>query len=252
VNRSKIAILACALAVLAVTAWPAVAQAHVVERVSVATGGTQGENGSQSYLPSMSADGRFVAFVSSTGNLVAGDTNGADDVFVRDRQTGTTERVSIATDGTQANDHCGVGGVAISGDGRYVVFRSDASNLVTGPTDGYGQILIRDRVSGTTEEVSVAMDGTDGSSGCNAAAISADGRYVAFMSYSTDLVPADTNGKMDIFVRDRVAATTVRLSVDGAGAQGNDNSWDCSISADGRYVAFQSSFAIWWRRPPNG
>ena len=121
-------------------------------------------------------------------------------MFVRDRRSGTTQRVSVATDGTQANNDNY--SPAISADGRYVTFQSDASNLVPGDTNGTWDVFVRDRQSGTTQRVNVATDGTQANSGSDSPAISADGRYVAFASYASNLVPGDTNHSEDVFVRD--------------------------------------------------
>ena len=216
---------------------PAEVQAHVVDRVSLSTGGVQGDFSSA--MPTISADGRYVAFGSGAGNLVPGDTNGWDDVFVRDRQTGATERVSVSSTGTQAN---GISLVSvISADGRYVAFFSDADNLVTGDTNGTADVFVHDLQTGLTERVSVSSAGAQGNGESYGPAISADGRYVAFFSLSIDLVTGDTNDVADIFVHDRVSGVTERVTVDSSEAQANDFSWDCAISADGRHVAFQSS-----------
>ncbi len=205
------------------------------ERVSVATGGTQGND--YSYDPSISADGRFVAFFSLTTNLVAGDTNASTDIFVRDRQSGTTERVSVDSGGAQGNQDSAQ--PWISADGRFVAFHSDASNLVAGDTNASYDVFVHDRQSGTTERVSLATGGAQGDQDSYDASISADGRYVAFMSRATNLVAGDTNALSDIFVRDRQSGTTERVSVATGGAQGNQDSALPSISADGRLVAFQ-------------
>lgn len=217
------------------------------ERVSVASDGTQGE--SVSFDPALSADGRHVAFGSLASNLVPGDTNGRTDVFVHDRESGSTERVSLASDGTEGN------GISqrptISADGRYVAFVSLASNLVPGDTNGPGaegaDVFVHDRDTGITERVSVASDGTEGETASDAPAISADGRYVAFLSFASNLVPGDTNDQPDAFVHDVVTGTTERVS--GVTPDGAEASYPLSqdpddptpsISADGRYVAFQS------------
>jgi Tol biopolymer transport system component len=210
-------------------------RAGTTQRVSVATDGSQG-NGF-SYDPAISADGRYVAFDSYASSLVPGDTNGDSDVFVRDRRLGTTQRVSVATNGSQGNGDSA--SPAISADGRYVAFSSDASNLVPGDTNGALDVFVRDRRSGTTQRVSVATDGSQANGG--SPAISADGRYVAFTSVASNLVPGDTNGFEDVFVRDLKSGTTRRVSVATDGSQGNnDSSVRPAISADGRYVAFES------------
>jgi Tol biopolymer transport system component len=205
-------------------------------RVSVASDGTQA-NG-HSYDPSISADGRYVAFASLASNLVSGDTNNTGDIFVHDRQTGATTRVSIGPGGTQANR--GSLAPSISADGRYVAFHSDATNLVSGVTNGTTHIFVHDRQTGATTRVSVASDGTEGNSVSIKPSISADGRYVAFQSIATNLVSGDTNMTQDVFVHDRQTGQTTRVSVASDGTEGNSGSNDPSISANGRYVAFQS------------
>ncbi len=210
--------------------------AGTTTRVSVATGGGQG-NG-DSYYPSISADGRYVAFESRAATFVPGDTNNTNDVFVHDRQTGETKRVSVASDGTQANDWSF--SPAISANGRYVAFGSFASNLAPGETHGRTNVLVHDRQTGATTAVSVSPTGgaSDGESG--SASISADGRYVAFTSDATNLVAGDTNNRFDAFVRDRVNGVTTRVSLATGGAQANAVQGWTSISGDGRYVTFGS------------
>jgi Ca2+-binding RTX toxin-like protein len=198
-----------------------------LRRVSVATDGTQGNN--QSDSPSISADGRYVAFSSDASNLVSGDTNGARDIFVKDLRTGTTKRISVTSDGTQGNN--GSYTPSISADGRYVAFSSDASNLVSGDTNGARDIFVNDLQTGITKRISVASDGIQGNSASYTPSISADGRYVAFSSPASNLVSGDTNDASDIFVKDLQAGTTKRISVASF-------SYAPSISADGRYVAF--------------
>ncbi len=215
-------------------------QTGTTERVSLDSGGVEGNSASGFRGPSISADGRYVAFESDASNLVSGDTNGAEDVFVRDRQSGTTERVSLDSSGAQGNGASGFYGLSISADGRYVAFESDASNLVSGDTNGRHDVFVRDRQSGTTERVSVDSSGAQGNSASEYPSISADGRYVAFHSFANNLVIGDTSGAHDVFVRDRQSGTTERVSIDSLGAQGNDHSYYPSISGDGRYVAFHS------------
>jgi len=211
----------------------------VTTRMSVASDGQQG-NGSSSW-PAISADGRYVGFSSSASNLVADDTNGQMDVFVHDRVTGATTRVSVASDGTPANGNSSYDNhPAISADGRYVAFYSDASNLVAGDTNGVTDIFVHDRATSATTRVSVATDGTQANADCWDVAISADGRYVAFDSGASTLVAGDTNVRIDVFVHDRYTGITTRVSVATDGTEGNVGSWIPAISADGRYVAFFS------------
>lgn len=227
-------------------------------RASIASDGSQGDDWSSD--PAMSADGRFVAFASYATNLVAGDTNGFSDIFVRDTCIGappgctpSTVLASMASDGSQ-----GFGDVtsspAISADGRFVAFQSD-SNLVPNDTNADIDIFVRDTCQGapagcapSTSRVSVASDGSQANNHSFFPAISADGRFVAFQSDASNLVPDDTNAATDIFVRDTCQGvpagctpSTVRVSVGVDGSQANNNSFGfASISADGRFVAFPS------------
>jgi Tol biopolymer transport system component len=212
-------------------------QTGQTSRVSVASNGTQGNH--DSGYPSISADGRYVAFHSEASNLVASDTNGAADIFVHDRQTGQTSRVSVASNGTQGNDSSWT--PSISADGRYVALASYASNLVPGDTNGAADVFVHDRHMGQTSRISAAADGTQGNHGSGSPSISADGRYMAFASEASNLVAGDTNGAADIFVHDWQTGQTSRVSVASDGAQGNGASYWPSISADGRYAAFAST-----------
>ncbi|MDO8282301.1 MAG: CFI-box-CTERM domain-containing protein [Thermodesulfovibrionia bacterium] len=205
-------------------------------RVSIDSAGVQGN--SHSWYPSISADGRYVAFESEASNLVAGDTNGLNDVFVHDRFTGETSRVSIDSSGAQGNNISGT--PSISADGRYAAFISDASNLIAGDTNGFTDVFVHDRTTGQTTRVSIDSSGVQGNNESWWPSISADGRYVAFESDATNLVAGDTNGFTDVFVHDRTTGQTTRVSIDSSGVQGNRYSWSPSISADGRYVAFES------------
>ena len=210
---------------------------HRTRRVSVSSAGAQA-NGA-SYNPSISADGRFVAFYSGATNLVGNDTNGVSDVFVRDLKTHKTRRVSLSSAGVEGNSDSYE--PSISADGRFVVFHSFASNLVGGDTNATADAFVRDLKTHKTRRVSVSSSGLEGDGDSVAPEITADGRFVAFYSYATDLVGGDTNGFSDIFVRDQETHKTKRVSVSSAGAQGNDNVGGFpSISADGRFLAFAS------------
>ena len=206
--------------------------------VSVASDGTQGN--AESGHPSISADGRYVAFQSAASNLVHGDTNNESDVFVHDRQTNTTTRVSVASDGTQGNRRSYA--PAISADGSRVAFQSAASNLVPGMDNEARDVFVHDLDTGETVCVSLAYDGTWGNGRSQGPSISGNGRYVAFHSAASNLVPGDTNGLSDIFVSDLRTGRTTRVSVatNGDQATGERGSYHASISADGKYVAFHS------------
>ncbi len=208
----------------------------LTSRVSVDSGGGQASKACD--YPSISADGRFVAFHSLADNLVAGDTNGCSDVFLRDRQTGSTTRVSVDSSGGQGSGSSSI--ASISADGRHVAFVSMASNLVQGDTNGTWDIFVHDRTTGPTIRASVDSAGNQANDFSSDASISADGRYVAFASLATNLVAGDTNGREDIFVRDLQMGVTSRVSVSSTGGEGNHNSYVPSISADGRHVAFDS------------
>ena len=211
--------------------WLPTAQADspATTRVSVDSSGAQSDGSSSA--SSISADGRFVAFDSDATNLVDGDTNGFADIFVHDRQTDKTTRVSVRSDGTEGNGSSY--NPSTSADGRFVAFDSNATNLVTGDTNGWYDIFVRDRQMATTARVSVDSAAAQGNGNSGGASISGDGRYVAFQSDATNLVTGDTNGRVDIFVHDRQTGTTDRVSVDSAGTEGNGSSKYPSISATG-------------------
>ena len=187
----------------------------------------------------VSSDGRYVVFQSEASGLVQGDTNGLIDVFVRDRLTNTTKRVSKASSGAQSNGFSGE--PSISANGRRVVFRSTADNLVVGDTNHTYDLFVRDLVTNSTTRVNVASNGAQDNSGGLGGSISADGRYVAFYSDGTNLVPGDTNRTIDVFVRDLLTKTTERVSVRSNGSQHPYTSQSAAISGDGRYVAFYTT-----------
>lgn len=211
-------------------------------RVSIDSTGNQANE--QSFRVTISADGRYVAFHSQASNLVAGDTNGHADAFVHDRQTGDTTRVSVDSAGNQGNDGSGVS--SISSDGRYIGFGSNASNLVLGDTNDWGDAFVHDRKTGETKRVSVNSAGAEGNSVSGGSAITADGRYVAFSSGASNLSPTDANGPAsDVFIHELQSGETTLISIDSAGVQGNGSSGGGSsgglaISDDGRYIAFTS------------
>lgn len=212
--------------------------------VSVGLGGIAGNGASGD--PSISADGRFIAFVSSAGNLVANDTNFASDVFVRDRQTGTTTRVSVSSAGVQANNSSF--NPSISADGRWVSFESHAANMIaTGDTNNGADVFLHDRQTGTTRRVNVGPAGVQGNASnptqsSYGSSISADGRWIAFVSQSNNLVASDTNNSPDVFLHDQQTATTIRVSVDSSGSQIPSGGFGpVSMSADARWVTFGGS-----------
>jgi hypothetical protein len=274
--------------------------AGTTQLISVSSTGRQGDG--DSFADSISGNGRYVEFTSFTDNLVPGDTNDTPDVFVRDTLTGSTTRISVASDGTQADcDAFGFSGSSTD-DGRYVVFDSCADNLVPVDTNGLTtDVFLRDTVAKTTTLLSVTADGTQGNSDSYAVTISGDGstvaftsnatnlapaananghkadlfvvtlangairvvstnddfhlgnrdsqaskalsddgRYVVFRSFANNLVKGDTNNASDVFLTDLVNGGTIRASVSTTGAQGNDLSANATISGDGRFVGFLS------------
>ena len=221
-----------------------------ITRVSVDSAGNQG-NDTSFGSPSISADGRFVAFYSFAANLVPGDTNNIPDIFVRDLSTNTTTRISVDSAGNQSKEL--FFSTSISADGRFVAFSSSATNFVPGDTNNIPDLFVRDLSTNTITRVSVDSTGNQANARSEGSSIS-DGRFVAFESFATNLAPGDTKNQSQIFVRNLSTNTTTLLSVDSAGNPGNppvspgDNqgvsgSRSPSISADGRFVAFYSDAA---------
>lgn len=213
------------------------ATAQTTTRETVSSTGVQGTLGCGT--PVLSADGRFVAFRSGSPNLVPGDTNGMNDIFVRDRTTGQTTRISVDSAGVQANANSGQ--CHISADGRFVVFECGASNLVAGDTNGTGDIFCHDRQTGQTTRVSLGASGQQATGNCQQCSISADGRFVTFQSSDNNLVPGDICVGTDVFLRDRQLGTTVIVSASNTTGQTFTNRQRARISADGSTVVFDSA-----------
>ncbi|MEA3507723.1 MAG: hypothetical protein U9R40_02230 [Synergistota bacterium] len=208
-----------------------------------------GDDGSPAGVPdvvdfpwgiSMSGEGNLTAFVSHSASFDENDHNNAPDVFVFNRASGEVELVSVALTGESADGHSFA--PAASGDGRYVAFMSTAADIVPGDTNGCTDIFIRDLENGATERISMAFDGTEANGHSAGPAISEAGRYVAFSSEASNLVPDDTTGKRDIFVADCTTGEIIRVSVAGAMVEAADESFPfgVSISGDGTQVAFLS------------
>ena len=206
---------------------PADAVSGQTDRVSVSSTGVEA-NGPSTH-PSISADGRFVAFTSWATNLVDEDTNDRADVFVYDRTTQEIERVSVSS-----------AVPSISADGRFVAFTSGAPNLVDEDTNNRGDVFVYDRTTQEIERVSVSSAGAEANNNSSQPSISAHGRFVAYTSDARNLVAADTNRDSDVFVYDRSTGKTRRVSVSSAGTQGKRDSLLPSMSANGRFVAFTS------------
>jgi probable HAF family extracellular repeat protein len=212
------------------------ARSASTERASIAFNEQQGNSGSS--LGDVTDDGNQVAFASAATNLVAGDTNGKVDVFVRNRAAGWTSRVSVSSGGFQANNTST--NPAMDASGRFVVFESDATNLVPGDTNARRDIFLRDRQLNATTRLSVSTGGLQANGHSFNARISADGRFVVFESDATSLIGNDINGVRDIFLRDRVLGETRRVNLSSGGGQANGASTDASVSDDGLIVCFTS------------
>jgi Tol biopolymer transport system component len=221
-------------------------QSGAIQRVSTDAAGVQGNDSSCN--AQFSADGRTVVFESYASNLVNGDSNGANDVFVKDLQSGAIQRVSTDAAGAQGNG--GSYNAQFSADGRYVVFESGASNLVAGDSNGMRDVFVKDLQSGAIQRVSTDAAGVQGNGAATSAQFSADGRYVVFESDASNLVAGDSNGTIDIFVKDLQSGAIQRVSTDAAGVQGNSHSSsNAQFSADGRYRGLRKLWpATWCRR----
>ena len=207
--------------------------AGTIERISLALDGVSAPNG-ESHGPDLSADGRMIAFHSRASDIAAGDVqDNQDDIFVHDRATGTTTKLTPNAD---SFSH----GPAISADGDHVAFHSRATNLVAGDVNGRDDVFVRHLQSGTTELVSVAADGGSADGDSDSAAISANGRYVAFTSSASDLVADDGNDFVDVFVRDLETGTTTLVTRGHDGSPADEHSYNPCISDDGSIIAFHS------------
>jgi Tol biopolymer transport system component len=208
-----------------------------ITRVSTDSAG--GEADRESISPVFSPDGSKIAFGSNAGNLVAGDTNNADDIFVKDLSTGAIVRVSTDSTGAQANGSSLA--PIFSPDGTKVAFYSDADNLVAGDTNGRSDIFVKDLVTGAITRVSTDAAGGQVAGSSIKPAFSPDGSKIAFESDAANLVAGDTNNRTDIFIKDLATGAITRLSTDSAGAEGSGgHSTGAVFSPDGTKVAFTS------------
>jgi hypothetical protein len=216
---------------------------------STAGGSANGE----SRRPWLSATGRYVVFQSTATNLVAVDANGRCDVFRHDRdadgdgifdEAGAvgTILVSVSTAGIQGDDHSRSYSEAISDDGDVIAFQSDATNLLAGgaDTNGLADCFARTVSAGTTVRVSVSTGGAQASGDTGTPAVSGDGLAVVFCGGPSNLVPGDTNGGSDVFLRVLASGTTMRVSVQTGGAEAAAGSSAPRLSGNGQRVAFES------------
>jgi Ca2+-binding RTX toxin-like protein len=211
-------------------------QSGAIQRVSTDAAGVQGNDGSEDAR--FSADGHSVLFVSLASNLVAGDSNGAEDLFIKNLQSGSIQRVSTDAAGVQGNSSSL--NAQFSAEGRTVVFQSYASNLVAGDSNNDWDIFVKDLQSGAIQRVSTDAAGAESNGYSDQPRFSADGHYVVFQSYASNLVAGDSNGTGDVFVKDLQSGAIQRVSTDAAGVQGNSDSGYAQFSADGRTVVFTS------------
>ena len=215
--------------------------ANTTTLITKGIGGAQTNSGS--YAPTLSADGRYLAFESVASNLYSGDTNNAPDIFLYDRVTNALSVVSTNTGGGFANGSSTK--ARISGDGNSVAFYSSATNLVSGDTNGASDVFVRSLNSGTTSLASVTTAGAQGhgNSGFDSIAISYNGKIIAFDSLASDLVSGDTNGTSDVFVRDITnpfSPTTTRVSLSAAGTQSGGINYLDAMTPDGRFILFET------------
>lgn len=210
--------------------------AELVQRLSLSRVGVEGN--SDSFAPSISADGQYVVFLSTAGNLVANDTNELKDVFLFDQRSKELSRISAGHDGNEPDGPSS--DAHISSDGRFVAFVSEASNLVENDSNGYADVFLYEVESGQVSLVSAAENGTQGDDRSLQPGISGDGRFVSFVSLADNLHDGDSNGVSDVYVYDNDDGQLELVSVDGTGAQANHHSKYAVISDDGRYVVYQS------------
>lgn len=208
-----------------------------VERLSLDSAGGEGDGGS--FDPHLSSDGRFLVFQSDASNLVAGDNNGESDIFLRDLQSGTIERVSLSSAGAEGDDDSG--DPIVSDDGQLVIFESEASTLVPSDTNGEQDLFLRDLGSNTITRISLAPGGGESDDNSRDPRGTPDLSCVVFESPATNLVAGDANARTDVFLWERATGIITLVSVTAGGVQGEDTSDNPAISADGRFVAFETS-----------
>jgi Tol biopolymer transport system component len=219
--------------------------------ISRGVGGTPA-NGSSQHV-SISSNGRLIAFESHASDLVANDTNGDRDVFVHNRRSGITTRVSVTSDGMQTDNHGSFSITpTISSDGRFVVFNSMSPDLVANDEGGYGDTFIHDRETGKTKRISVKPNGTSATGNSGSGVMTANNRLVVYASRATDLIKNDTNGQSDIFVFNRETGKTSRVSVKSNGLESDGDSFGPDVSSKGRRVVFYSRASNLVRNDENG
>ncbi len=205
-------------------------------RVSTNSSGTQA-NGFNAE-PVISPDGRYVGFHSAATNLVANDSNDDWDIYVKDLSNGAIVRASLSSNENQTTERSA--NAWLSDQALHIAFESDATNLVSGDTNGVKDIFVRDRIATTTERASVSSSESQANQSSQWPSISSNGGYVAFESFATNLVSGDANGSRDVFLRDRSAGTTTRVSVSSSGQEANGPSTVGMVAGGGGHVVFDS------------
>jgi flagellin-like hook-associated protein FlgL len=216
-----------------------IAQLGAPVRLSTDANGQQATGG-QSASPIFMPDSRSVVFHSEATNLVASDTNGVRDTFLKDIATGAITRISVTGAGSQQTGASTTGVASVSGDGRLVLFNSEAANLVSGDTNGVSDIFIKDLATGAVSRVSTTATGAQANGASAQGSLSADGRLMVFQSFATDLVPGDTNGRSDLFLKDLETGAITRVSTGSGGEEATDHSYRPLLSPDGQTVLFES------------
>jgi uncharacterized repeat protein (TIGR01451 family) len=220
----------------------------ILKRVSLNWKGEQIDKNSVGHV---TADNRYAIFTSNGIDVAQGDPNGdvLSAIYMRDLQTGAIERITKAADGGYPNG--GVGAAEASYDGRYIVYLSGSSNLVW-DSNGEQDVMLYDNLTDQTTLISKPVGGGQSNGLSSAAHITPDGRYIVFLSFATNLVPGDNNGKSDIFVYDTLLDTMEMVSVSSSGVQGNEGSKDPAICGNGRFVSFTSESTNLVPLPHNG
>jgi len=218
-------------------------QSKIMQQLSVSNTGLAGSSDGTSSTPAISDDGKFVAFESTATNLVTGDSNARGDIFVRDIEAGETFRVSVHSNGGEADNTSRL--AVISENGRYVSYLSDATNLVDSDTNNGTDVFFHDRQTGATTRVNVDSSGKQTSGTIiNGPALSADGQFVAFGSTATDLVEGDTNDVHDVFIHDNIGGSTIRVNLNASGEQADTGSAFTNsrsvFTENGAYLLFDS------------
>lgn len=205
--------------------------------VSLGVGGTPLDNDVE--FAALSANGRQLFMMTPADNLGFVDGNGVEDVYIRDLVAGTVRRASVGLNGADPDAGSYYG--EVSNDGRFVAFASEATNLVSGDTNGGYDVFLRDTTLNTTQRINVQPNGSESPAGADMPQISSDGRYVVYLSYADDLVPGDLNTFQDVFVRDRQLGTTTRVNVGVGGVEADaDSYYWMRASPDTRWIVYAS------------